>query len=61
MKILLTIIGLGITGVILGCMLLKGSHEDTQSGNGKGKPAPVSTHLRKFPAVFRRFRRDAET
>jgi hypothetical protein len=47
MKLLITIIGLGVTGIILGITLLKGSHEDTQSGNGKGKPAPLGAYRRK--------------
>jgi hypothetical protein len=57
MKLLLTIIGLGVTGVVLGCMLLKGSHEDTQSGNGKGKSAPLGAYRRKSgPSLKHRFR-----
>jgi hypothetical protein len=47
MKLFLTIIGLGVTGVVLGIALLKGNHEDTQSGNGKGKPAPLGAYRRK--------------
>jgi hypothetical protein len=57
MKILITIIGLGVTGFVMGCMLLKGSHENTQSGNGAGKPAPVSTHSRKGGPSLKRWLR----